>query len=96
MSIQIPFSRDDLSLRRAGNLIDLYNPQKHDLWLNPSLSREPIRAQTFRNMLRAIFSRENVNNFDEFIKPLIFFKYGPEPAADYTNTIEFTKTILQG
>jgi len=95
MSIQIPFSRDDLSLRRAGNLVDLYNPQKHDLWLNPSLSREPIRAQTFRNMLRAIFSRENVNNFDEFIKPLIFFKYGPEPAAEYTDTIEFTKTILR-
>lgn len=94
MSIQIPFSRDDLSLRRAGTIHDLFNPNKHNLWLPGS--RTPMLVQSFHNILSAIISRENVNNFDEFFIPLFLPAYRNNNAnrQGQPNFIQFVKDVV--
>ena len=94
MSIQIPFSRDDLSLRREGTIHDLFNPTKHNLWV--AGPRTPFLTQTFRNILTAVFSRENVDNFEEFFIPLCLPAFRtPLVQNEHARFLQFTKELLR-
>lgn len=60
-------------------LIDLFNPTKHNLWRHNPRGPNYMTAGLWRSIFKCLFLRENLKNFTQFYKPIFFNTSTPNP-----------------
>lgn len=90
MSILIRSSLDSSEYVSLPNLIDVFNPTKHRCWDNEVIT-DRVTAGQWRSIMRCLWTRENVSNYDEFYRPMMFgsmpVTYNPRFIATINETV---------
>lgn len=94
MSILIRSSLDSSEYVSLPNFIDVFNPTKHNCWNNEFTDNGIVTAGQWRSIMRCIWTRENVTNYDEFYYPLMFGTTPTESNTELIETIAETVRLL--